>query len=47
MVDHHHLARALHEEGVEHVLVSVIAEHQGKGAAERAAEYVGWLKSGL
>lgn len=26
MVDHHHLARALHEEGVEHVLVSVIAD---------------------
>ncbi len=25
MVDHHHLARALHEEGVRHVLVSVIA----------------------
>ena len=25
LIDHHHLARALHEEGVEHVLVSVIA----------------------
>lgn len=28
VVDHHHLARALHEEGVEHVLVSVIAKVQ-------------------
>ena len=26
MVDHHHLARALHEEGVIHVLVSVVAD---------------------
>lgn len=26
MVDHHHLARALHEEGVVHVLVSVVAD---------------------
>lgn len=26
MVDHHHLARALHDEGVLHVLVSVIAD---------------------
>ena len=26
VVDHHHLARALHEEGVENVLVSVIAD---------------------
>lgn len=25
MIDHHHLARALHEEGVQHVLVSIIA----------------------
>jgi len=25
LIDHHHLARALHEEGVEHVLVSVVA----------------------
>lgn len=25
LVDHHHLTRALHEEGVEHVLVSVVA----------------------
>ncbi len=25
IIDHHHLARALHEEGVEHVLVSVVA----------------------
>src|SRR5215469_6057110 len=25
IVDHHHLARALHDEGVEHVLVSVVA----------------------
>ena len=28
-------------------LVNVIAEHQGNGVAERAAEYVQWLKSGL
>ena len=26
IIDHHHLARALHEEGVEHVLVSVVAD---------------------
>jgi hypothetical protein len=26
MVDHHHLARALHDEGVAHVLVSVVAD---------------------
>lgn len=26
VVDHHHLARALHEEGVKHVLVTVIAD---------------------
>lgn len=26
VIDHHHLARALHEEGVAHVLVSVIAD---------------------
>ncbi len=26
VVDHHHLARALHDEGVEHVLVTVIAD---------------------
>jgi hypothetical protein len=25
VIDHHHLARALHDEGVEHVLVSVVA----------------------
>ncbi|WCM28768.1 chromosome partitioning protein ParB [Sphingomonas sp. QA11] len=25
LIDHHHLARALHDEGVEHVLVSVVA----------------------
>jgi len=25
VIDHHHLARALHDEGVEHVLVTVIA----------------------
>jgi tryptophan synthase alpha chain len=28
-------------------LVSVIAEHRDNGVAERAAEYVRWLKSGL
>ena len=28
-------------------LVNVIAEHRGNGVAERAAEYVRWLKSGL
>ena len=28
-------------------LVNVIAEHTGNGVAERAAEYVRWLKSGL
>ena len=28
-------------------LVNVIAGHQGNGVAERAAEYVRWLKSGL
>jgi hypothetical protein len=26
LIDHHHLTRALHEEGVEHVLVSVVAK---------------------
>lgn len=26
IVDHHHLVRALHEEGVEHVLVSIVAD---------------------
>ena len=26
LIDHHHLVRALHEEGVEHVLVSVVAD---------------------
>jgi len=26
IIDHHHLARALHEEGVSHVLVSVVAD---------------------
>src|SRR3954453_6577674 len=26
IIDHHHLARALHEEGVEHVLVSIVAD---------------------
>lgn len=26
VIDHHHLARALHDEGVEHVLVSVVAD---------------------
>jgi hypothetical protein len=32
LIDHHHLARALHEEGIEHVLVSVVArlEHLPK-----------------
>lgn len=25
LIDHHHLARALHDEGVEHVLISVVA----------------------
>lgn len=28
LIDHHHLARALHDEGVEHVLVTVIARLQ-------------------
>lgn len=28
VIDHHHLARALHEEGVSHVLVSVVADLQ-------------------
>jgi hypothetical protein len=28
IIDHHHLARALHNEGVEHVLVSVVAHLQ-------------------
>src|SRR5947209_3994416 len=26
VIDHHHLTRALHEEGVEHVLVTVVAD---------------------
>ncbi len=26
LIDHHHLVRALHEEGVEHVLISVVAD---------------------
>lgn len=29
LVDHHHLVRALHEEGVEHVLTSTVAELAG------------------
>ena len=29
LVDHHHLVRALHEEGVEHVLVSIVADLGG------------------
>jgi tryptophan synthase alpha chain len=28
-------------------LVNVIAEHEGNGVAERAGEYVRWLKSAL
>jgi len=28
LIDHHHLARALHDEGVEHVLVSIVARLQ-------------------
>jgi hypothetical protein len=29
LVDHHHLVRALHEEGVEHVLVSIVGDLRG------------------
>lgn len=29
VIDHHHLVRALHEEGIEHVLVSVVADLGG------------------
>ena len=28
LIDHHHLARALHDEGVEHVLVTIVARLQ-------------------
>ena len=28
LIDHHHLARALHDEGVEHVLVTIVAKLQ-------------------
>ncbi|MGY4294866.1 hypothetical protein ACVWXN_002961 [Bradyrhizobium sp. i1.4.4] len=32
VIDHHHLARALHEEGVEEVLVTVVEKPQDAGA---------------
>lgn len=31
LIDHHHLARALHDEGVEHILVTVVAQLQHLG----------------
>lgn len=45
MVDHHHLARALFEEGVEHVLVRTLADlgHLGRSAFETFLDNRAWL----
>jgi hypothetical protein len=45
MIDHHHLALALHEEGVEHVLVSVVADlrHLKKDAFLTFMDSRNWL----
>ena len=45
IVDHHHLARALHDEGVEEVLVSVIAklDHLSRRRFFSVMDYHNWL----
>ncbi|AMK22766.1 chromosome partitioning protein ParB [Sphingobium sp. TB-6] len=45
MVDHHHLARALHEEGVVHILVSVVADlgHLNRAAFLTYMDNRNWL----
>lgn len=45
VIDHHHLARALHEEGVESVLVTVVADlHKlGKDAFWAVADHKAWI----
>ncbi len=45
IVDHHHLARALHDEGVEEVLVSVVAklDHLPKRRFFSVMDYRNWL----
>jgi hypothetical protein len=45
MLDHHHLVRALHEEGVAHVLVQVVAraEHLDAKPFLRFLDMRGWL----
>ncbi|MFY9290539.1 MAG: ParB-like protein [Methylorubrum rhodinum] len=45
VIDHHHLARALHEEGVESVLVTVVADlHKlGKDAFWTVADHKAWV----
>lgn len=44
VIDHHHLARALHEEGVESVLVTVVADlhHLKKDAFWTVADHKAW-----
>src|ERR1700732_908624 len=36
VIDHHHLARALHDEGVENVLVTVVRSEEAGGASRHA-----------
>lgn len=45
VVDHHHLARALHEEGVENVLVTVLADlhHLEKDAFWTVCDHKSWV----
>jgi hypothetical protein len=45
IIDHHHLARALHDEGVEHVLVSIVAhlQHLSKREFLTFMENRNWL----
>lgn len=45
LIDHHHLVRALHDEGVSHVLVSVVADlgHLKKGAFWTFMDNKNWL----
>ena len=45
LIDHHHLARALHDEGVEHVLVTVVArlQHLDKNCFMTFLDCRNWL----
>jgi hypothetical protein len=45
LIDHHHLARALHEEGVEEVLTTTVAtlEHLSKKHFFKVLDYFNWL----